>query len=108
MAHFQNDWDILLTPTLAERPLPLGVLVMTSEDIDDYYDRLFRYIAFTPQQNLSGQPAITLPLHMSDDGLPVGVQLASRFGEEELLIRIASQLEVARPWAGRRPPVHAG
>ena len=108
MAHFQNDWDILLTPTLAERPLPLGVLVMTSEDIDTYYDRLFRYIAFTPQQNLSGQPAITLPLHMSDDGLPVGVQLASRFGEEELLIRIASQLEVARPWAGRRPPVHAG
>ena len=108
MAHFQNDWDILLTPTLAERPLPLGVLVMTSEDIDAYYDRLFRYIAFTPQQNLSGQPAITLPLHTSDDGLPVGVQLATRFGEEALLIRIASQLEVARPWASRLPPVHAG
>ena len=86
MAHFQNDWDILLTPTLAERPLPLGVWVMTCEDIDDYYDRLFRYIAFTPQQNLSGQPAITLPLYMRDDGLPVGGQLASRFGEELLVV----------------------
>jgi len=108
MALFHNDWDILLTPTLAERPLPLGVLVMTTEDIDAYYDRLFRYIAFTPQQNLSGQPAITLPLHTSDDGLPIGVQLATRFGEEALLIRIASQLEVARPWANRLPPVHVG
>ncbi|MDP6708550.1 MAG: amidase family protein [Alphaproteobacteria bacterium] len=108
MAHFHEDWDILLTPTLAERPVPLGALVMTTEDIDDYYDRLFRFIAFTPQQNLTGQPAITLPLHMSDDGLPVGVQLATRFGEESLLIRLASQLEAARPWADRRPPVHAG
>ncbi len=108
LARFHERWDILLTPTLAERPVPLGALVMTTEDIDDYYDRLFRYISFTPQQNLSGQPAITLPLHMSEDGLPVGVQLAARFGEDATLIRLAAQLEEARPWIDRRPPVHAG
>ncbi len=108
MAIFHRDYDILLTPTLGARPVPLGHLAMTTEDIDGYYDRLFRLIPFTPVQNLSGQPAITLPLHWSDDGLPVGVQLAARFGDEATLIRLAGQLEEARPWSDRRPPVHAG
>ena len=107
LAQFHQAYDILLTPTLATRPVPLGALVMTTEDIDDYYDRLFRFISFTPQQNLSGQPAITLPLHWSDDGLPVGVQFAARFGEDGLLLRLASQLEEACPWRDRRPPVWA-
>lgn len=105
LAQFHQNYDILLTPTLAERPVALGVLAMTTEDIDGYYDRLFRYISFTPQQNLSGQPAITLPLHWSDDGLPVGMQLAARFGEEAVLLSLAGQLEEARPWRHRRPPV---
>ncbi len=108
LARFHEDWDILLTPTLATRPVPLGDLVMTTEDYEGYYDRLFRYIPFTPQQNLSGQPAITLPLHMSEDGLPVGVQFATRFGGEAVLLSLASQLETARPWIDRRPPVWAG
>jgi len=57
--------------------------------------------------NTTGQPAISLPLHWSPDGLPVGVQLVAKFGDEATLLRLASQLEEARPWAARRPPVHA-
>ena len=108
MAEFHENWDILLTPTLATRPIPLGELVMTTEDYDDYYERLFRYISFTPQQNLSGQPAITLPLHESDDGLPIGVQFATRFGGKALLLSLAARLEEARPWIDRKPAVWAG
>ena len=63
--------------------------------------------AFTAQFNLSWQPAISLPLYWSDDGLPVGAQLVSPLGREDVLLRIASQLEQAAPWAGRLPPVHA-
>jgi Asp-tRNA(Asn)/Glu-tRNA(Gln) amidotransferase A subunit family amidase len=107
MAQFHERYDILLTPTLAREPVPLGELVMTTDDIDAYYDRLFRYISFTPQQNTSGQPAITLPLHWSTDGLPIGVQFAARFGEEAMLLSLAAQLEQACPWIDRRPPVWA-
>ena len=108
LAAFHLDYDLLLTPTLALRPVKLGYLAMTNPDADDYYDKLFRYISFTPQQNLSGQPAITLPLHWSDDGLPIGIQLAARFGDDATLLRVAAQLERAAPWAGRVPPVFAG
>lgn len=62
---------------------------------------------FTRPFNITGQPAISLPLHWTPEGLPVGVQLVAPMGREDLLIRVASQLEQARPWIGRRPPVHA-
>ena len=64
--------------------------------------------AFTAIFNATGQPAISLPLHWTEDGLPIGVQLVAPFGREDLLIRVAAQLERARPWADRRPPVFAG
>lgn len=57
--------------------------------------------------NVSGQPAIGLPLHWTEDGLPVGIQLVARYGAEDLLIRLAAQIEAARPWRERRPPIHA-
>ena len=63
--------------------------------------------AFTAIFNATGQPAISLPLHWTDDGLPIGVQLVAAYGREDVLIRIAAQLEQARPWADRRPPVFA-
>jgi amidase len=78
------------------------------DDVDAYWTRLFRFIPFTPQQNLSGQPAISLPLHWTDDGLPIGVQFAGRFGDEATLLRLAAQLEQAAPWTHRIAPVHAG
>lgn len=108
LAEFHQSHDLLLTPTLAQRPVKLGHLSMVVDDVDAYWDRLFRFIPFTPQQNLSGQPAISLPLHWSEDGLPIGVQLAARFGDEATLLRIAGQLERAAPWSDRIPPVHAG
>jgi len=62
--------------------------------------------SFLPVFNATGQPAISLPLHMSAEGLPIGMQLVGRFGAEALLLRVAAQLEQARPWSHRRPPVH--
>ena len=65
--------------------------------------RAGRFCPFTPAFNMSGQPAISLPLHRNDDGLPIGVQLVAAYGREDLLIRVASQLEAAHPWADRHP-----
>jgi amidase len=70
-------------------------------------ERSIPYAAFTAAFNASGQPAISLPLHWSEDGLPIGVQLVGDLGREDLLIRVASQLEQAVPWADRRPPAFA-
>ena len=75
-----------------------------SGDLVDYTERLFRMIPFTPQFNVTGGPAASLPLHWTPDGLPVGIQLGADFGNEALLFRLAAQLEAARPWASRRPP----
>jgi amidase len=104
---WSDGFDLLLTPTLGEPPVPIGWLAPVA---DDPYRSLMRagsFAAFTPPFNLSGQPGISLPLHVGTDGLPIGVQLVAAYGREDLLIRIAAQLEQARPWVDRRPPVHA-
>jgi Asp-tRNA(Asn)/Glu-tRNA(Gln) amidotransferase A subunit family amidase len=101
---FYDGFDVLLTPTLAKAPWPLGVIDMMDENPDHYLDTLLAHIPFTPPFNMSGQPAMSVPLHWSDEGLPVGVQFATRFGGEDILFRLAAQLEQAQPWADRRPP----
>ena len=106
-AVFFNDFDIWLTPTLAQPPVPLGYFDYTPETRDQHIARLGEYTGFTLIANASGQPAISLPLHWSDDNLPIGVQLIGRYGDEATLIRLAGQLEQARPWSERRPPVSA-
>ncbi len=100
-----QGWDLLLTPTLAQVPIPLGTIVNDPEHPMAPVNRSGEFVPFTPPFNTSGQPAISLPLHWTDAGLPVGVQLVAAYGREDVLLRVASQLEQAQPWAHRRPPL---
>jgi amidase len=102
-----EGFDLLLTPTVAEPPPPLGTFHSPPEDPLRGFLRAGSFGAFTSTFNATGQPAISLPLHWNAQHLPIGVQLVAAYGREDLLIRIAAQLEQARPWADRRPPVHA-
>lgn len=108
MARWWSDgYDVLVTPTLGAPPPRLGELVPSRDDPLAGRERMLGLIPFTPAFNITGQPAISLPLHWNIEGLPIGVQLVAAYGREDVLIRVASQLEGARPWAARRPPVHA-
>ncbi|MBG7603328.1 MAG: amidase [Actinobacteria bacterium] len=102
---WEGGWDLLLTPTLCEPPVKIGEHDSTPGDPMAGMKRAGDFIAFTPPFNASGQPAINLPLHWNDDGLPIGVQLVAAYGREDLLLAVASQLEAAHPWADRRPSV---
>jgi amidase len=103
MAAFHERYDVLLTPALAMVPPKLGWIDMMMEDVEEYWRRVFAFSPFTVWFNLTGQPAMTLPLGQSAEGLPLSVQLVARFGDEATLFRLASQLEAARPWFERRP-----
>ncbi|MGW6793657.1 amidase [Streptomyces chartreusis] len=98
-----DDHDLLLTPTLAEPPLPSGTLESDSVDPLASLGRSLQFAPFTPFVNFAGLPAISLPLHVNTDGLPIGVQLVAAPDREDLLLRVAAQLEIAAPWQGRRP-----
>jgi len=103
VAHFFTEYDLLLTPTLAEPPPPS---VEFEPQTDNPLAGLFRagsLVALTTLANITGQPAMSVPLAWNDDGLPIGVQFVGRFGDEATLLRLAAQLEQARPWANRRP-----
>ncbi|GAA4110825.1 amidase [Nocardioides fonticola] len=97
-------YDVVLTPTLASPPLPVGALRDDADPAADF-EAQKRFTPWTSAWNVTGMPAISLPLHLTDDGLPVGVMLAARPAEEELLLALAAQVEAAAPWADRRPPV---
>jgi amidase len=95
--------DLLLCPVLSVPPPKLGVL---SSDAKPYTNPVMAQLPqFLIPWNITGQPAISLPLHWNDAGLPIGVQLVAAYGREDVLIRIAAQLEEAQPWADRRPPL---
>jgi amidase len=123
VAHFLQDHDLLLTPTVAQPPVKVGALrpkpweraalrVACATGLRAVLDRLFEQVGdrsfdatgFTMPFNQTGQPAVSLPLHWTAAGLPLGVQLVGRLGDEASLLRVAGQLEQARPWAGRLPP----
>ena len=101
------DHDVWLTPTLGEPPLPLGTLVYSGGDPFELRRRQAAFSPFTYMSNVTGQPAMSVPLRWNADGLPIGTHYAGRSGDEATLFRLAAQLEEARPWAGRRPPVSA-
>jgi amidase len=105
MADWWNDHDLLVTPTLGAPPPELGWF--TAAGPEEEGARIASFIPYTAQFNMTGQPAISLPLHWTPAGLPVGVQLAAAYGREDILIQVASQLEQAAPWSDRRPQVHA-
>ncbi len=103
IAEWHADFDLLLTPTISEPPPRLGELVPTPESSLAVGMRASQIACWTLPFNLTGQPAISLPLHWNDAGLPIGVQLVATHGREDLLLRVAAALEVARPWRDRRP-----
>src|SRR5881628_2661585 len=104
MAAFHERWDILLTPGLATLPPKLGWIDMMLGDGDEYWRRVFHFSPFRVWFNLTGQPAMMLPVGVAAD-LPVAVQVVARYGDEATLFRLAAQLETARPWFERRPAI---
>ena len=107
VARFFGEHDVWLTPTLSNPPLPLGSLESSPEDPLRGYNRDWQNCPFTALCNVTGQPGISVPLWWNGENLPIGVHFMGRFGDEATLFRLAGQLEQARPWANRRPPVHA-
>jgi amidase len=111
MATFHATFDVLLTPALATLPPKLGWLDMMMDDVQEYWRRVFHFSPFTVLFNLTGQPAIVLPLARRDatgvttTGLPISIQLVARYGDEATLLRLAAQLEKARPWFDHKPLV---
>jgi Asp-tRNA(Asn)/Glu-tRNA(Gln) amidotransferase A subunit family amidase len=105
MAAFHDDYDVLLTPALGTLPPKLGWIDMMMDDLDEYWERVFRFSPFTVWFNLTGQPAMMIPLGQTESGFPIAVQAVARYGDEATLFRLAAQLETARPWIGRKPPM---
>jgi len=107
LAHVFEHYDLLVTPTLAEPPAEVGRFAPDDEDFVEHRlgsAGILPYSPFTPAFNASGQPAMSVPLHWTAGGLPIGVHIAARFGADEDLIALAAELETAAPWFGRRPP----
>jgi amidase len=126
MGQFLETYDVLLTPTLAMPPvvtgslkpapalrfamkllaaLNAGGLIDTLGRLDEIAQQTFRFIPYTALANASGQPAMSVPLYWNGAGLPIGIQFVGRYGDEGTLFRLASQLEQARPWRDRVPPI---
>ena len=103
IAPFFEQYDVWLTPTLTRPPPPLGWFDFDPENRHQSTQRMEQYPRFTSLANVTGQPAISLPLCWNDEGLPIGIQLMGRYANEATLLRVAAQLEVARPWAHRWP-----
>jgi len=104
---YEDGWDLLLTPTTCQPPPRIGELTSTPDEPLRNAIRSIPYAAFTSSFNVTGQPAISLPLDRTIDGLPIGVQLVAAYGREDLLFQVAAQLEREVDWSRSRAPVHA-
>ena len=104
---FFERYDAWVTPTLAQPPRPLGILNQSQGGAVEWWRFDCEFNPWNPIANVTGQPAMSVPLTWSTDGLPIGSLVFGRFGDEATLFRLAAQLETARPWAGRRPSIHA-
>ena len=103
VANFMDNFDLLLSPTLASPPVKLGILGLSPADLNSYYKAVTEFGPFSALFNQTGQPSMSVPLAMSKAGLPIGVMFSARYGDEATLFRLAGQLERAAPWADRRP-----
>ena len=106
VAEWQQPYDAWITPVLATPPMNIGTVNLEETDLMKGWAPIINYVPFTALQNITGQPAISLPLSWSKSGLPIGVQFVGRFGEEHLLLQLAAQIEKAEPWNRKRPPVY--
>lgn len=106
VGQFMEQYDVILTPTLAAPPLRLGQISLSSElGYEEWGMRAGGWTPYTQLANLTGQPAMSMPLAMSAGGLPIGIQVFGRYGDEALLYRLAGQVEQAAPWIGRKPKI---
>lgn len=105
MAKFQQNYDVILSPTLARPPVPLGVLSLSPASVAQYTKDITEFGPYTAIYNVTGQPSMSVPLHWSADGLPIGAMFSGRFGDDATLLRLAAQLERAKPWADLRPNI---
>jgi amidase/6-aminohexanoate-cyclic-dimer hydrolase len=103
MARFHEKYDLILSPTLAKPPVKLGVLSLSPESMPAFQKEVTEFSPYTALYNITGQPSMSVPLHWTAEGLPIGVMFSAAFGDEATLFRLAGQLEKARPWAKRRP-----
>ncbi len=108
VSHYFQSIDVLLTPTLAEAPPMLGTFDDSSDDPMAAYHRAIDYVPFTPIANVTGQPAMSVPLNWNAEGLPIGSHFIGRFGAEDTLFQLAAQLEEAKPWAENQSPLLKG
>ncbi|MCX2980116.1 amidase [Halieaceae bacterium IMCC14734] len=106
LGRFHQQYDVVLAPTLSRPPVPVGYI--SQAPAAEYADRLFRFMGDAGLYNQTGQPSISLPLHWSNAGLPMGMMFSAAYGNDALLLQLAIQLEQAQPWAQQRPPLHAG
>jgi amidase len=107
IARMFSRYDIMITPVVSEPPPLLGNFAAAPDNPLQGFDRASDYVHLAPLANVTGQPAMSVPLFWNERGLPIGVQFMGRFGDEATLFRLASQLETAQPWAHRQPPVSA-
>jgi amidase len=108
VASFLTMYDCFLTPTMSTPPVPIGWISSTSDDAFRAWRRGGQTVAYAAvTANVTGNPAMSVPMIWTAEGLPMGIHVLGRFGDEATLIRLASQIETARPWADKVPPVHA-
>jgi amidase len=107
LGRFFGDFDVLLTPTLAVPPVPLGTIDADSSDVDAYLEKLRRFSPFAPMANFAGLPSMSVPICRTPSGLPVGMMFTGGYAEEAMLFRLAGQLERMQPWRDRHPPLSA-
>ena len=108
LGNFMEDYDVILSPVLNKPPVKIGSIDMSSKDVGVYITNLLSYSGFTGLYNQTGQPSISVPLGWSNLSLPIGSMFSAKFGEDAVLLSLAAQLENAKPWKDKKPPIYSG